>query len=157
MEEIAWGRRINNKVLYRESQRDVVCLCWPIAPSYVSPNGGGVGGGGGVAGSQPMSTAVHITWHGAQINLGDLPQYLTYGFIPRRPGLLVSCMQVQEIFAPLPIISRRTLSLYIYLSQWLYITLPSTLFNGLALVKSVMTTSPFILLRGKFPRGTAYF
>jgi hypothetical protein len=25
-----------------------------------------------------MSTAVHITWHGAQINLGDLPPYLTY-------------------------------------------------------------------------------
>ncbi len=36
------------------------------------------GGGGGVAGSQPMSTAVHITWHGAQINFGDLPPYLTY-------------------------------------------------------------------------------
>ncbi len=29
-------------------------------------------GEGGVAGSQPMSTAVHITWHGAQINFGDL-------------------------------------------------------------------------------------
>ncbi len=26
-----------------------------------------------------MSTAVHITWHGAQINFGDLPPYLTYG------------------------------------------------------------------------------
>ncbi len=35
----------------------------------------------GVAGSQPqpMSTAVHITWHGAQINFGNLPTYLTYG------------------------------------------------------------------------------
>ncbi len=32
----------------------------------------------GVAGSQPMSTAVHITWHGAQINFGDLPPYFTY-------------------------------------------------------------------------------
>jgi hypothetical protein len=36
------------------------------------------GGGGGVAGSQPISTAVHITWHGAQVNFGDLPTYLTY-------------------------------------------------------------------------------
>ncbi len=35
-------------------------------------------GRGGVAGSQPMSTAVHITGHGAQINFGDLPPYLTY-------------------------------------------------------------------------------
>ncbi len=35
--------------------------------------------GGRVARSQPMSTAVHITWHGAQINFGNLPQYLTYG------------------------------------------------------------------------------
>ncbi len=26
-----------------------------------------------------MRTAVHITWHGAQINFGDLTQYLTYG------------------------------------------------------------------------------
>jgi hypothetical protein len=26
-----------------------------------------------------MSTAVQITWHGAQINFGDLPAYLTYG------------------------------------------------------------------------------
>ncbi len=36
----------------------------------------------GLAGSQPMSAAVHITWHGAQINFGDLPQYLTYGIEP---------------------------------------------------------------------------
>ncbi len=35
-------------------------------------------GRGGIAGSQPMSSAVHITWHGAQINFGDLPPYLTY-------------------------------------------------------------------------------
>ncbi len=27
-----------------------------------------------------MSTAVHITWHGAQINFGDLPTYLTYEY-----------------------------------------------------------------------------
>ncbi len=25
-----------------------------------------------------MSAAVHITWHEAQINFGDLPPYLTY-------------------------------------------------------------------------------
>jgi hypothetical protein len=38
-----------------------------------------LGGGGGVAGSQPMSTAVysHYNVHGAQINLGDLTLYLT--------------------------------------------------------------------------------
>ncbi len=34
-------------------QRDVIYLGWPIAPSYMSPMGGG-----GVAESQPMSTAV---------------------------------------------------------------------------------------------------
>ncbi len=56
-------------------QRDVVYLCWSIAPSYTSPN---AGERGGLAGSQPMSTALHITWHGAQINCGDLPPYLTY-------------------------------------------------------------------------------
>ncbi len=44
---------------------------------YESQCGGD--GGGGVAGSQPMSIAVHITWLGAQINFGDLPPYLTYG------------------------------------------------------------------------------
>ncbi len=38
------------------------------------------GGRGGVAGSQPMNTAVHITWHGAQVNFGDLPPYLTYAY-----------------------------------------------------------------------------
>ncbi len=37
------------------SQRDVVFLGWPKAPSYMSPNAGGGG-----AGSQPMSTAVHM-------------------------------------------------------------------------------------------------
>jgi hypothetical protein len=35
-------------------------------------------GEGVVAGCQPLSTAVHITWHGAQINFGDLLPYLTY-------------------------------------------------------------------------------
>jgi hypothetical protein len=41
--------------LVRGLQRYVVCLGWPIALSYMSPNPGG----GEVAGSQPMSTAVH--------------------------------------------------------------------------------------------------
>jgi hypothetical protein len=35
-----------------------------------------VGGGGGVAGSQPMSSAVHRT--GAQIGFGDITSYLTH-------------------------------------------------------------------------------
>jgi hypothetical protein len=39
----------------------------------MSPN---AGRGGGVAGSQPMSTVVHMD--GAQINFGDLTPYLTY-------------------------------------------------------------------------------
>ncbi len=40
----------------RGIQRDVVYLCWPIAPSCMSPN---AGGRGRVARSEPMSTAVH--------------------------------------------------------------------------------------------------
>ncbi len=46
------------------------------ALAYESKCGGW--GGGEVLGSQPMSTAVHITCHGAQINFGGLPPYLTY-------------------------------------------------------------------------------
>ncbi len=42
----------------RGLQRDVVYLGWPIASLYMSPN---AGGGGGVAGSQSMSTAVNIS------------------------------------------------------------------------------------------------
>jgi hypothetical protein len=41
------------------------------------------GGSGGVAESQPMSTAVHNA-HGAQINFVDLTPYLTYDFAARR-------------------------------------------------------------------------
>jgi hypothetical protein len=42
--------------------------------SYMSLNAGGRGGGAAV--SLPMRTAVHITWHGAQVNFGDLnPSY----------------------------------------------------------------------------------
>ncbi len=57
----------------RGLQIDVVYLGWPKAPSYMSP----IAGGGGVARSQPMSTAVLYT--GAQINFGDLTSNLTYG------------------------------------------------------------------------------
>jgi hypothetical protein len=58
------------------SQRDVVYLGWPIAPSYMSPiRGMGVG----VVGSQPMSTDVQCA-HGAQRNFVDLTPYLTYGY-----------------------------------------------------------------------------
>ncbi len=42
-------------------------------------------GDGGVAGPQPMSTAVHITWHGALINFGDLLPYLTFDCSPAPP------------------------------------------------------------------------
>ncbi len=45
-------------------------MCWPIATSYTSPNAGGLGWGAGLS---CVSTAVHITWQGAQINYGDLP------------------------------------------------------------------------------------
>jgi hypothetical protein len=38
-------------------------------------------GEGGVAGSKLMSTVVHITGQGAQINFGDLPPYLTYAVL----------------------------------------------------------------------------
>ncbi len=48
-------------------------------------------GEGPVAGSQPMETAVHITWHGAQINFGDLTPYLTYGSVVLQLLLSLSC------------------------------------------------------------------
>jgi hypothetical protein len=67
-------RSISDKT--RGLQRDVVYLCWPIAPSQYESK---CGGREGVAGTQPMSTTVHITWHGAQINFEYLPPYLTYG------------------------------------------------------------------------------
>ncbi len=54
------------------------------ALKYASPNVGGWG----IAGSQPKSKAVHITWHGAQINFGYLTPYLTYG-LTVSPSLLL--------------------------------------------------------------------
>ncbi len=65
-------------------EMSVVYLCWPIAPSYMSPNAGD--GGRGVVESQPMSTAVHITWQGTQINFGDLTPYLEQ--IGMRPNFI---------------------------------------------------------------------
>ncbi len=49
------GWRTVSSGIPRGSQRDVVYIGWPIAPSYMSPNVGGW-----VAGTQPMSTAVHM-------------------------------------------------------------------------------------------------
>ncbi len=40
-------------------------------PSYMSLNAGE----GGIVGSRPMRTAVHITGHGSQMNFGDLTPY----------------------------------------------------------------------------------
>ncbi len=48
--------------------------------------------GGGVARSQPMSTAVHITWHGAQINFGDKTPYLTFEWEVSRVGRGPNCL-----------------------------------------------------------------
>jgi hypothetical protein len=58
----------------RGSQRDVVYLVWPIAPSYMSP----IAGGWGVV--CEVSANEYWSWsaHGAQINFGDLTPYLTY-------------------------------------------------------------------------------
>ncbi len=36
--------------MWKGLQRDVIYLCWPIAPSYTSPNGGGKGRGGRLQG-----------------------------------------------------------------------------------------------------------
>jgi hypothetical protein len=41
------------------SQRDVVYLGWPIAPSYMSPN---AGGGGCVVSANQNSCVHHVTW-----------------------------------------------------------------------------------------------
>ncbi len=46
---------ICERVIYFHQRVTKRCLGWPIAPSYMSPYAGGE-----VAGSQPMSTAVHM-------------------------------------------------------------------------------------------------
>ncbi len=76
----------------RGLQENVVYLCWPIAPSYSIRVQ--MRGDGGIVGSQPMSTAVHITWHGAQINFGDLTPYFTTYFVTR----ISSFSQVKNLY-----------------------------------------------------------
>ncbi len=74
----------------RGLQGDVIYLFWPIAPLVYEPKWGGGGRSRwGAAGSQPMRTAVHITWHEAQINFGDLTPYLTYSMMSGQPTLLL--------------------------------------------------------------------
>ncbi len=70
-------------VTSRGLQRDVVYIGWPIAPSYMSPN---AEGGWQLRGlSQWVQLcSVYITWHGAQINFGDLTSYLISSHIPHR-------------------------------------------------------------------------
>ncbi len=72
----------------RGLQRDIVCLGWPIAPSYMSPNAGG----GGVAGPQPMSIAVYRSpnklWRSKSIfNLWDPVSDLARLFMIRPENL----------------------------------------------------------------------
>jgi hypothetical protein len=55
----------------RGLQRDVVYLCWPIAPSYMSPNAGGWGG--------EMRGLSQWVKQCTSRDIGDLPPYLTYG------------------------------------------------------------------------------
>jgi hypothetical protein len=62
------AKLINQNILGRESQRDVVYLVTNSSlPSYMSLNVGG----GGVAGLSSCA-------QGAEINFGDLTPYLTY-------------------------------------------------------------------------------
>jgi hypothetical protein len=69
-------------------------------------------GRGGVAGSQPMSTAVHITLHGAQINFGYLPPYLTYGVYQgrsiMRQAIFHGFLVARESWSTLPAIVQNT-------------------------------------------------
>jgi hypothetical protein len=65
------GFEVDSCVLARGSQRDVVYLGLPIAPSYMSPNaGGGVVVGCGVSANE------YSCAYGFQINFGDLTPYL---------------------------------------------------------------------------------
>jgi hypothetical protein len=72
---VIYGINRKGKLAKRGPKRDVVNLCRPKAPLVKRVQ---MRGEVGVAGSQPMSTAVHIKSHGAQINFGDLPPYLTH-------------------------------------------------------------------------------
>ncbi len=118
--------------------------------------GGRGWGDGGLRGSQLYSCAHHVTWIpnklGRSTSIFNLWVYMSTSWF-------VGVMHAGTgDFCPTPNhFPSYSPPLSIYLSQWLYITLPSTPFNGLALVKSVIMTSPFIILRDKFPRGTAYF
>ncbi len=58
-------------------QGDVVYLCWPMAPSYIESKWWGRGVCG-VSANEYSCGPLDITWHGAQINFGDLPPYLAY-------------------------------------------------------------------------------
>ncbi len=62
---------------YKEMSSILGFLCWPIAPSYMSRN---ARGGGELRG---LSQWVQL-YTGAQINFGDVTQYLTYGVKWRR-------------------------------------------------------------------------
>ncbi len=74
----------------RGLQGDVVNLSWPIAPLVLWAQ---MRGKRGVAGSQPLRTAVHITWHEAHINFGDedLPQLVVDSLVlpDANPGHLL--------------------------------------------------------------------
>jgi hypothetical protein len=53
-------------------------------------------------GSLPMSTSVHMTRHGAQINFGDLPPYLSYARSPLPVAMplgtsVFNCSQIKVI------------------------------------------------------------
>ncbi len=82
---------LNSPPVYRTPiarglQGDVVNISWRIAPLVL---GAQMGGKRGVAGSQPIRTAVHITWHGAT-NLGDITPYLTYAYSRKPPWTYVN-------------------------------------------------------------------
>ncbi len=70
-------------VMLRGLQRDVVYLCWPIAPSYMSPNAGGSWGE-----LRGLSQWVQL-YTGAQINFRDLTSWrhrCLFHLIKEQPG-----------------------------------------------------------------------
>ncbi len=60
-------------------QRDVVSLCWPIAPSYTSPNARGGGALRGLSQWEQLCTSRDM--EPTHVNFGDIPPYLTYAAI----------------------------------------------------------------------------